>query len=194
MIYKTFKGKEIETIFEELANVRITVFREFPYLYEGSVGYEKEYLKTYSSAERSFLFAVYDGDSLVGATTAVPLADETAEVKRPFLKAGLDLDSIFYFGESILLQPYRGLGIGNRFFDERENHARSYETYKMTCFCSVSRPENHPLKPFEYQPHDKFWIKRGYQKNETLESQFDWLDLNENGSTLKPMIFWTKNL
>ena len=194
MIYKTFKGKEIETIFDDLARLRITVFRDYPYLYEGTVAYEKEYLKTYSNSERSFLFAVYDNKKMVGATTCTPLADESEEVKKPFQEAGLDISTIFYFGESILLHPYRGLGIGNRFFDERENHARSFGTFGMTCFCSVSRPDNHPLKPNDYQPHDKFWTKRGYQKNESLQSQFDWLDINETVSTLKPMIYWTKNI
>jgi hypothetical protein len=194
MIYKKFKGKEIETVFEDLANLRITVFKEYPYLYKGSISYEKEYLKIYTNSNESFLFTVYDADKMVGATTCIPLADETLEVKKPFQDSGFDVDSIFYFGESILLHPYRGLGIGNRFFDEREKHARSFGTYNMTCFCSVARPDNHPLKPINYQPHDKFWTKRGYKKNDALQSQFDWLDINETVSASKPMIYWTKNI
>jgi GNAT superfamily N-acetyltransferase len=194
MTYKTFKGKEIETIFDDLAHLRITVFRDYPYLYEGTIEYEKEYLKIYSNSERSFLFTVYDGEKMVGATTCIPLSDESEEVKKPFQAAGLDINTIFYFGESILLHPYRGLGIGNRFFDEREAHARSFGIYAMTCFCSVSRPDIHPLKPNDYQPHDKFWTKRGYQKNDSLQSQFDWLDINESKSTVKPMIYWTKKI
>ncbi len=192
--YKSFKGNDIESVFDELAYLRITVFKDYPYLYEGSISYEKEYLKIYSNSEKSFLFGVYNENKMIGATTCIPLSDETLEVIKPFQEAGFDINSIFYFGESILLKPYRGLGIGNRFFDERENHARSFGTYKMTCFCSVSRPDNHPMKPENYEPHDKFWNKRGYQKNENLQSKFEWLDIDENISTLKPMIYWTKNL
>lgn len=187
-------GAEIATVFDNLAKLRITVFRAFPYLYEGSIDYEKEYLKVYSESENSFLFAVYDEQEMVGATTCIPLVDETPEVQEPFIKAGIDLESVFYFGESILLPEYRGLGLGHRFFDEREAHARSFPSCKITCFCSVARPENHPLKPVDYQPLDKFWSKKGYKKEFSLKSQFDWLDIGNSQSTQKDMIYWIKKV
>ena len=114
--YKAFKGKEIESVILDLAQLRIIVFKDYPYLYEGSIVYEQEYLQTYINAERSFLFTVWDNDRMVGATTCIPLADETPEVQEPFIKAEMNIETIFYFGESILLSEYRGLGIGNRFF------------------------------------------------------------------------------
>lgn len=194
MTYKTFKGEEIKTVFEDLANLRITVFRDYPYLYEGTLEYEKEYLQTYVKSEKSFLFTVFEGDKMVGATTCIPLTDETEEVKKPFIEAGMDINTIFYFGESILLSQFRGLGIGNRFFEEREAHAQHFGTFKMTCFCAVERPENHPLKPENYVPLNNFWIKRGYQKEISLQSKFDWLDINDSTSTLKSMTYWTKNI
>ncbi|GGD41304.1 GNAT family acetyltransferase [Emticicia aquatilis] len=187
-------GAEIASVFDELAQLRITVFRAFPYLYEGSIAYEKEYLKVYCSSANAFLFAVYDGTQMVGATTCIPLLDETTEVQEPFINAGIDLSSVFYFGESILLPQYRGLGLGHRFFDEREAHARNFKTCKMTCFCSVVRPENHQLKPVAYQPLDAFWTKRGYQKEPSLKSKFEWLDIGEELSTQKEMIYWTKQI
>lgn len=188
------KGAEITTVFEDLANLRITVFRDFPYLYEGSVDYEMEYLKIYAQAEKALLFAVYDGSKMVGATTCIPLADEAPEVRLPFEKAGLTIDSIFYFGESILLKEYRGLGLGHRFFDEREAHARSFGNFKTTCFCAVDRGENHPLQPENYRPNDAFWLKRGYQKELSLQSTFEWPDINESVSTPKTMIYWKRAL
>lgn len=187
-------GAEIISVFDDLAQLRITVFRAFPYLYEGSLDYEKEYLKVYAESEKAFLFAVYDGTKMVGATTCIPLIDETPNVQEPFVNAGIDLGSVFYFGESILLPDYRGLGLGHRFFDEREAHARSFKTCKVTCFCSVVRTENHPLKPADYQPLDKFWTKRGYQKELSLKSEFEWLDIGETQPTQKEMTYWTKKI
>lgn len=192
--YITKTGAAIASVFDDLAQLRIAVFKAFPYLYEGSIDYEKEYLKVYSESENAFLFAVYDGNKMVGATTCIPLIDETPEVQEPFINAGIELESVFYFGESILLPEYRGLGLGHRFFDERETHARSFGTCKITSFCSVVRPENHPLRPSDYQPLDKFWTKRGYQKEPSLKSNFEWLDIGEQHSTLKEMIYWTKQL
>ena len=188
------KGKEIESVFDDLAALRIAVFHDYPYLYEGTVSYEKEYLKTYSNSDRSFLFTVYDGEKMVGATTCIPLKDETAEVRKPFEDAGMDINRIFYFGESILLSEYRGLGLGHRFFDEREAHAGSFGDYNLTCFCSVEREENHPKKPADYRPNDAFWTKRGYIKDSSLEGFMEWPDIGETESSSKKMVFWTKSL
>ena len=190
----TKKGKEIESVFDDLALLRITVFHDYPYLYEGTVAYEKEYLKIYSNAEGSFLFAVYDGEKMVGATTCIPLKDETVEVRKPFEDSNMDINHIFYFGESILLPEYRGSGLGHRFFDEREAHARSFGDYDLTCFCSVDRGDNHPKKPADYRPNDVFWIKRGYVKEPSLKCFMEWPDIDEGESSSKKMIFWIKSL
>jgi GNAT superfamily N-acetyltransferase len=187
-------GSGFRSVFDELAALRIAVFYDFPYLYEGTIAYEKEYLETYAHAERSFLFAAYDGDRMVGATTALPLRDETEEVQAPFLAAEYNPDTIFYFGESILLPEYRGRGLGHLFFDEREAHARQFGQYTTTCFCAVQRADNHPLRPASYQPLDSFWTKRGYQRDPNLQSIFTWPDRNENESTGKTMIYWTRSL
>ncbi len=191
--YKAFQGKAIESQFDALAALRITVFRDYPYLYEGDVAYEQEYLKTYSNAESALMFGAFYRNSLVGATTCIPLEDETEDVKKPFRDAGMRLSEIFYFGESILLSEFRGLGIGNKFFDAREAHAAGFGTFHSTCFCAVQRPEDHPLRPDGYQPLDGFWIKRGYRKVPELVSHFEWKDVGESESTAKPMMYWMRN-
>lgn len=187
-------GSDIASVSDALAQLRIAVFRDFPYLYEGTVEYEKEYLRTYSESARALVFAVYDGDRMVGATTCIPLTDETEEVQLPFRRAGYELGKIFYFGESVLLPAYRGLGLGNRFFDEREVHAASFQAYEMTCFCAVQRTLNHPLRPADYRPLDGFWLKRGYVQAPALQSFFSWPDIGEAEDTFKPMNYWTRNL
>lgn len=194
LTFHSFRGASITTVFEPLAKLRIAVFRAYPYLYEGSLDYELHYLQTYADASRSLLFAAFDGAEMIGATTCIPLTDETSEVQEPLIKAGLDLASIFYFGESILLPQYRGLGIGHRFFDEREAHARSFGTYRFTCFCGVLRPDDHPARPADYRPLNDFWQKRGYQPHPELQSQFEWLDIGEGTPTSKPMMYWMREL
>ena len=182
------------SVFNDLAPLRIAVFRDYPYLYEGSLAYEKEYLATYAQSEQAFLFAVYNGSQMVGATTCIPLKDETPEIRQPFEAAGYFLDTLFYFGESILLPQFRGLGLGHRFFDEREAWARSFGTYEKACFFSVERESDHPLKPVEYRSNDQFWTKRGYAKQAALQTTIDWPDLGETVSTPKPLVCWMRDL
>ena len=188
------KGTEIASVSDELAALRITVFRDYPYLYDGSLAYEKEYLQIYSRAERAFIAAIYYKGTLVGATTCIPLADETDELKKPFLESGFDPDRFFYFGESIILHEHRGKGLGHLFFDEREAHARSFGTFTYTCFCSVDRGTSHPLRPADYRSNDAFWLKRGYQPMSSLQAEMEWPDIGETSSTFKPMVFWIKEL
>lgn len=192
--FQSFEGADIRSVFEPFALLRITVFRDFPYLYEGSLDYEREYLETYAASQRALLFAAFDGSAMVGATTCIPLTDETDEVQSPFRAAGFELSEVFYFGESILLPAYRGMGLGHRFFDAREAHAARFGTYRMTAFCAVTRPSDHPMRPDDYRPLDDFWAKRGYQKVPELTTQFAWPDLGESVSTPKTMTFWTRPL
>lgn len=193
MRVESFFGKDIAPLIPLLAELRIKVFHDFPYLYEGSLEYEKDYLKVYTQSERSVLVAAFDGDKLVGAATALPLEDEADYVKEPFLKAGMDLTNIYYFGESVLLKEYRGHGLGHQFFDGREAAARKF-SFKESAFCGVVRASDHPKKPQGYSPLDEFWKKRGYEKKDNLRSEFSWLDIGDTEETKKTMIYWMRAL
>lgn len=194
MKVKSFHGEEIRELIPELAKLRIEVFRDFPYLYEGSLDYEKEYLKIYPESPRSVLVAVFDEqEDLVGASTGMPLSNEADYVQEPFIKAGYNVDDIFYFAESVLLKGFRGLGLGHRFFEGREETARKFG-YKIAAFCAVIRPEDHPAKPIGHHPLDEFWEKRGFTKHPELQSEFSWPDIGEKGESKKRMVYWLKNL
>ncbi len=189
--FKQYHGREIGSVVHELGLLRIQVFKDYPYLYEGTLQYEEKYLELYENAPDAMLFAVWLGEEMIGATTCIPLKNESSEVQEPFKQAGLELDKIMYFGESILLSKYRGLGIGKRFFDKRENHTANCGGYNEMYFCGVERAENHPLKPENYKPLDLFWISRGY-KPANLVSYFEWKDIDEESPSLKKMNYWKK--
>ncbi|MBU0830863.1 MAG: GNAT family N-acetyltransferase, partial [Alphaproteobacteria bacterium] len=121
---QSFSGSDAAPFFGDLARLRSTVFRAFPYLYEGNPDYEQTYLSTYAKSEGSVFVLAIDGDEVVGVATGTPMAGETEEVKRPFLEVGLDPQEFFYFGESVLLPEYRGQGIGVKFFEGRETQAK----------------------------------------------------------------------
>ena len=71
--YENCHGAEIEPHLEALGGLRMAVFREFPYLYEGTLAAEREYLQVYVRSPRSLVVFVRDGERTVGATTCVPL-------------------------------------------------------------------------------------------------------------------------
>ena len=189
---KRLSGVDIKPYIADLAKLRITVFREFPYLYDGNLAYEKKYLKRYLNSEETVVVICFDNKAVVGASTGMPMQDEDIMVRKPFENSGFDVHDFFYFGESILLKEYRGQGIGSRFFTEREAHATQLG-YNITTFCAVDRPDDHPRRPPNYTPLDAFWKKRGYRKKPELKATFNWQDLDENTESPKSLTFWLKN-
>lgn len=192
---QTARGREIAAHLPGLAALRIRVFRDFPYLYDGDEDYERRYLQTYVDCPDSVAVLVFEGERLVGASTGLPLAVEPESLTRPFQdKPPLAVERIFYCGESVLLREYRGLGIGQRFFDEREAHARALGRFDWIGFCAVQRPADHPRRPVDYQPLDGFWRKRGYEPRPDLMVTLSWKDLDDRVETPKPLMFWLRRL
>jgi GNAT superfamily N-acetyltransferase len=193
---KRFTGQdpELKRYMSDLARLRIEVFRDFPYLYDGSYEYEERYLTTYTDSPESVIVLVLDGNKVVGASTGIPMEHETTEFQKLFIEHGYDVKKLFYCAESVLLKDYRGRGIYPRFFQEREGHARSLGRFDWSCFCAVQRPENHPRRPADYVPLDRIWTKFGYTKHPELVTTCIWKDLDDEHESPKPMVFWLKSL
>ncbi|WP_417670051.1 GNAT family N-acetyltransferase [Roseibium sp.] len=188
---KVLKGEELKAALKDLARLRIQVFRDWPYLYEGTMEYEERYLSRYAQTEGAVIVGAYDGDKLVGAATGEPLEQEVIQFRAPFEDKGLDPKEIFYMAESVLDPAYRGQGIGHCFFDEREAHAKALG-FSTAAFCAVIRPDNHPLKPDDYSPLDSFWRKRGYEKLAGGIVHFPWTDVGSDAESEKPMQVWIR--
>jgi GNAT superfamily N-acetyltransferase len=190
---KTYSGNEAEKYIQAVAQLRITVFREFPYLYDGTMAYEAQYLKTLFQSPDNVIVIAFDGEKVVGASTGLPLSDAGAEIAKPWADL-CDISKIFYFSESVLLKEYRGKGIGLRFFEERENWAKQLGRFEKMVFCGVVRSENHHRKPLDYLPLDDFWKKRGFTKTENTVCEMSWQDLDETAESPKMLHFWYKDL
>lgn len=187
-------GPALTAALADLARLRIAVFRDWPYLYAGTLAYEQGYMARFGASEGAVIVAAFDGCRIIGAATASPMLGHADEFAQPFRQRGYDIARIFYFGKSVLLQEYRGQGIGHAFFNERERHARSLGGFSHATFCGVVRPDDHPLRPAGYLPLDAFWIKRGYARIDGLVGSYAWPDIGEAEKSSKPMQFWLKAL
>jgi hypothetical protein len=190
----TCSGEDVAPYLDDLARLRIAVFRDYPYLYEGDAVYERGYLAAYARSPRSVFVLALDGEAVVGASTGIPLADDGEAFQRPFLDRGMALEQVFYFGESVLLNAYRGRGLGHRFFDEREAHARRLGGFGWTAFCAVERDADDPRRPPDYRPHDAFWHQRGYQRQDDMFCTLGWKELGDNSERAHRLRFWLRPL
>lgn len=188
----TLCGAEAAPHLDAIATVRTTVFRDWPYLYEGDHDYERQYLARYALCPDALFVLAWDDDDLVGASTGIPLAADEPAFRQPFLDRGIDPGAVFYCGESVLLPAWRGQGLGHAFFDHREAQARRLGL-PITAFCAVDRDPGDPRRPSGYRGNDMFWTRRGYVRQPGMQCRLDWPEIggSETGHTLT---FWLRDL
>ncbi|WP_299820181.1 GNAT family N-acetyltransferase [uncultured Jannaschia sp.] len=189
---ETLRGEAIEAHLDALAGLRIAVFRDWPYLYDGDANYERDYMRAYA-APGAVVVGAFDGDRMVGAATAARMEDHSDDFAAAFADHRWPLAEIYYLAESVLLPRYRGHGLGHAFFEAREAAGRAAGR-RYAAFCSVTRPDDHPARPESARTHDAFWRGRGYAPLDGVVASFAWKDVGDTTATRKKLQFWGKTL
>ena len=177
----------------DVAALRIAVFRDWPYLYDGNLDFERQYVASYRDHPGALLVGAFDLGRLIGASTSTPLEDQGPDITAPLVAHGLRADQVLWGPESVLLPAYRGQGIGHRFFDLREAHARSLGRSHVA-FASILRGHDHPARPPNARSNDAFWRGRGYAPLPDAQVEFGWRDVGDPAETLKSLQIWLKAL
>ncbi|MGE0255815.1 MAG: GNAT family N-acetyltransferase [Alphaproteobacteria bacterium] len=192
---ETLTGARLRDALPDVARLRIAVFREWPYLYDGTLAYEQRYIERFSKLRDAVIVAAWDGDRLIGAATGAPLTGQHPEFVAPFQAHGHDAARVFYCGESVLLPDWRGQGIGHAFFDRREDHARALGGLDTIAFCAVVRRADDPRRPEGARDLAPFWRKRGYAPVDGLVTTFDWREVGGGEDEVtNRMQFWLRAL
>jgi len=194
MTVAAVSGAEVEALLGDVARLRIEVFREYPYLYEGGAEAEEHYLRSFAAASGAVLVVARWRGEVVGVSTGLPMAESDEAFQRPLRDAGERVEDWFYFGESVLRADFRGKGVGHRFFDLREAHAAALG-FSRTTFCAVEREAGHPLWPSAYRPLDGFWAGRGYRKRAEWVAELGWEQVDSAGQeVVNRLVFWSREL
>lgn len=190
---KKVLSKDIRPYIDDLANLRITIFKEYPYLYKGEMEYEQEYLSVYADSADSVAILAFDDDRLIGAVTAIPMQDEMDELSTPIREAGLALDKTFYIGELLFLPEYRGVRHGSGLARQIEEHIRNLGSFTHLTCATVMRPSHHPLKPGWHLPIDYFLACLGFEKMNGVVGSLDWPELD--GTSIPHLMqYWIKEI
>lgn len=191
---RCLRGESIAPHLADVARLRIAVFRAFPYLYDGDSQYEEKYLAAYARSPDSVFVLALERERVIGASTGIPLEHDAAAFQAPFRARGMDVARVFYFGESVLLPEYRGRGLGHRFFDQREAHARKLGGIECIAFAAVDRPSDDPRRPADHRDNDTFWTKRGYVRQPGMTMRLGWKELGDVQESEKSLTFWLRVL
>ncbi len=195
---ETHLGSEVLPYIRDVATMRIEGFRDFPYLYEGTYEYEEKYLEGYAKEPRAMLIRVLEGDQLAAVATSTPLAssaDIVAEAPERFAALGHDPKTFYYYAEILVKKAYRGRGIAEMIYREREKWARKWG-YRHLCLAVVQRSKDHPLRPVDYKSPERIWIRDGFTKA-NVEIIYNWPTILPGGEVApldNPMAFWMRTL
>lgn len=193
-----YYGSDIAPHIGAVAQVRIEQFRHYPYLYDGSLAYEENYLAGYLNEPRAQLIVARHMGAVAAVATAVPLAsssDIVADAPVLFAAAGHNPKTYYYYAEIIVLPDHRGAGLAKQIYALRAAAARDFG-YQNLCLAVVDRPADHPLKPSGYVGPERVWIKDGFKKTD-IRFSYDWPTIQSDGETIdqaNDMVFWIRAL
>jgi GNAT superfamily N-acetyltransferase len=194
---KVLVDSELQKILPFIVEQRITLFREYPYLYEGNAKEENTYLTWFSKLPHSAVVVAYLGDDPVGFVTGTDFTAFSEHFEGSsdlFKRAGLNPWAYYYIAEIIILPSYRGNHLSKRLFDAIEAYAYKCG-YTASCFVTESH-DVHPLKPKNYRSLEPLWADLGYAQS-SLFIHFSWLTIQPDTSGIQQehkLDYWLKDL
>jgi len=186
-------GEAITEFLEELAALRIDIFKEYPYLYSGSSEDELAYLAGYAKKPGACVILAEDNGDVIGAATGVPLEQEQPALRDPFSATPYIQAKIYYIGELLFRKAYRNQGLGQRLLARMENHICSLGSFQKIICATVDRPLDHPSRPHDYIPITHFLSRTGFARLDGIVTHFTWGETDGVKSS-HTMQFWMKDL
>ena len=97
---RSVTGADLAAVLPDLARLRIIVFRDWPYLYDGSLAYEQEYLAKFAAAKGAVCVVAYDGKDIVlpGDPTKVIRVQDNPELTTLLNKTLVTTDGTTLLG------------------------------------------------------------------------------------------------
>lgn len=186
-------GTAIADGLDDMAALRLDIFLEYPYLYQGRREDELRYVRTYAEAPDACVILAYDGSAVIGAATGMPLVHEDAQMRDAFAGTAFPLNEIYYVGELLFRPAYRNCGLGQRLLARLESHIRSLGGYRTLTCATVERPDDHLLRPHDYIPITRFLARTGFVRLTGVTTNFVWPE-TDGVKRDHPMQFWIKDL
>lgn len=190
---RVLTGAAIADVLDDLATLRLDIFRDYPYLYQGRREDELTYLGTYAEVPDACVILAYDGNTIVGAATGMPLVHEDARMLEAFAGTALPLSEVYYVGELLFLPAYRNHGLGRKLLARLERQIRSLGRYRTFTCATVERPDDHPVRPRDYIPITRFLARTGFARLPGVTTHFTWRE-TDGVNRDHPMQFWSREL
>lgn len=178
---------------QHVSEMRMRLFRDFPYLYDAKLDDEREYMHTYSQAGSAALVVTRAEGQLIGLCTTIAISEEIDEFKTKFEALGYAPTKVLYLGEMLLEPAWQGRGLGGQMLERIEAEAAA-KGYQWVTAAMVQREENDPRQPDNYRTPRTLLERCGYHAEPRLDSQLTWLEIGQSAPTEHLMRFWVKEI
>jgi hypothetical protein len=81
---EVLKGSEVIPYLKKLMDIRLLFYRDYPYLYDGSIEDEENYLRMWGNSENTLLVIAKRNDEVVGAIIGLPFSESPEENREAF--------------------------------------------------------------------------------------------------------------
>ena len=178
-----------------ITDIRMQVFSAWPYLYDGNLDDEDEYLRHFQRDPKTVVIGAWDGMDLVGVSTASrwETHPENLLSSLPGDWSKVPVTEILYLAESVLYASHRGRGAGKAFFDAREAFAQEIGR-RYVAFAAVVRAHDDPQKPADYRDLAPWWRRLGYRPVPGALCSMIWKDHGREQAELHHLQVWIKKL
>jgi len=192
---QTFKGESINPYVKDITDLCITVFREYPYCYEGTEEEYRPFIEHYAHSDNGIACLLFENDYPIGVAIGMPLNEMREQYMDPFITARPqeNCDELFYLGEFVLLKEYRGRGLGKEMYLELEDLVRENRNVKKMCFCKIDETNSEPTIPENYRSLDGFWEKLGFDQCDDVAMEAYWHDIGQIEASSHKLVYWLKS-
>ena len=168
---------KIASYIDKVSEMRLRIFKEYPYLYYGTMAAEKNYMMLYTTDAKATLALAYDDNKIIGISTGIPLlsnADIINDCPNLLMESGEVPADYYYYGEILLEREYRGYGISSRLYAAQDLLVKKWG-FNKCCILTVMRDMQHPLKPENYQCTENIWKHLSFKQFEhPITTMFTW--------------------
>ena len=167
-------GKAINDCFEAIATLRLMVFSEYPYCYQGSFEDEQKHFGQYTCHEDRSLAVLFEKNQIIGLSTRIPAASALPLLGRavPELeRRGVNIEQHYYVIESMIKQAFRGKKRGQLLYQEHEVFIRR-RGYQTNCLLTLATEST--ITSVEKKPFTSLWHWLGFKKT-AIQTSFTWL-------------------
>lgn len=194
MTIQLVKGKELLANIAELAKLRLKIFREYPYLYEGDSASEESYLSLFASSSDAFFIVAKGESQLVGAISGIPLDFAQKEIRDAFCQSTIESGGYYALCDILVLKEHRNRKIGSILYKEFENQLLKMKRYTKLVLWQIVRAQDDPRRPNDYFSLDDFWRKKGFIKHPELVCYIPWKEVSDEKAISHRFEFWVKEM